>query len=227
MVSNIAQVLLLLIGLSFKDDAGKSVFPLSPIEILWANLITSSFLALGLGLEDAQPDIMLRPPHDLRIGVFTKEIIVDKMAYGFFMGALCIAAFASVAYSQQDVGPLRLGQDCNDGFNDTCELVFRARATTYATLSFLLLVTAWEVKHFTRSLFSMYPELWGNSPFSVFRTVWHNRFLFGAVAAGFFITFPVVYLPKVDTLVFKHDAITWEWGIVAACVVVYVALVEL
>lgn len=169
---------------------------------------------------------MLRPPHDLRVGVFTKEIIMDKMAYGFFMGALCIAAFVSVVYSHP-AGPLRLGHECNDGWNASCDVVFRARATTYATLSFLLLVTAWEVKHFTRSLFAMYPELWGKSPFSVFHTVWHNRFLFGAVAAGFLVTFPVVYLPKIDTLVFKHDAITWEWGIVAACVVVYVALVEL
>jgi hypothetical protein len=26
--------------------------------------------------------------------------------------------------------------------------------------------------------------------------------------------------------VFKHEAITWEWGVVAACVVVYTAIVE-
>ncbi|RYP33241.1 hypothetical protein DL767_004853 [Monosporascus sp. MG133] len=225
LVSNIAQVFLLLIGLAFKDASNKSVFPLSPIEILWANLITSSFLALGLGLEEAQPDIMLRPPHDLRVGVFTKEIIIDKMAYGSFMGALCITAFVSVVYTPTP-DPIRLGHECNDQWNPSCDVVFRARATTYATLSFLLLATAWEVKHFTRSLFNMYPEMWGG-PLSVFRTVWHNRFLFGAVVAGFLITFPVVYLPKIDVLVFKHDAITWEWGIVAACVVVYVSLVEL
>ena len=219
-------MILLLIGLAFKDESGRSVFPLSPIEILWANLITSSFLALGLGLEEAQPDIMLRPPHDLRVGVFTREIIADKMAYGLFMGSLCIAAFTSVVYSEP-AGPLRLGHECNDDFNGSCGTVYRARATTYATLSFLLLVTAWEVKHFTRSLFNMYPELWRGGPLSVGRTVWHNRFLFFAVVAGFLVTFPVVYLPKVDTVVFKHDAISWEWGVVAACVVVYVALVEL
>ncbi len=243
MVSNIAQVLLLLIGLVFRDEDGRSVFPLSPIEILWANLITSSFLALGLGLEEAQPDVMLRPPHDLRVGVFTREIITDKMAYGFFMGSLCIAAFTSVVYSTP-AGPLRLGHGCNDEFSETCDVVYRARATTYATLSFLLLVTAWEVKHLTRSLFAMYPETKaetvmeerrqkkkrritkGNGPLSVFPTVWRNRFLFGAVVAGFLITFPVIYLPRVDIIVFKHDAITWEWGVVFSCVAVYVALVE-
>ncbi|KAI1373135.1 potassium/sodium eff [Hypoxylon crocopeplum] len=232
LVSNIAQVILLLVGLAFKDSHNKSVFPLSPIEILWANLITSSFLALGLGLEEAQPDIMLRPPHDLRIGIFTKEILMDKMAYGIFMGSLCIASFTSVIYtSMEDIydqppGYGTLGFDCNAEYNASCDNVYRARATTYATISFLLLVTAWEVKHFTRSLFNMYPEMYPG-PFSVFKTVWRNKFLFGAVLAGFFITFPVIYLPVIDRRVFKHQAIGIEWAVVAACVVVYIALVEL
>ncbi|KAL7622646.1 hypothetical protein AAE478_008159 [Parahypoxylon ruwenzoriense] len=232
LVSNIAQVILLLVGLSFKDAEGKSVFPLSPIEILWSNLITSSFLALGLGLEEAQPDIMLRPPHDLRVGVFTKEIIIDKMAYGVFMGSLCIASFTSVIYTpMHNIYPQviyynALGHDCNAEYNTTCGNVFRARATTYATLSFLLLLTAWEVKHFTRSLFNMYPEMY-SGPFSVFRTVWRNKFLFGAVLAGFLITFPVIYLPVINRIVFKHEAIGIEWGVVAACVLVYIVLVEL
>ncbi|KAI1097346.1 potassium/sodium eff [Jackrogersella minutella] len=232
LVSNIAQVILLLVGLAFKDGDGRSVFPLSPIEILWANLITSSFLALGLGLEEAQPDIMVRPPHDLRVGIFTREIIIDKMAYGIFMGSLCIAAFTTVIYTpMQDIykdPPWygRLGSECNAVYNESCNSVYRARATTYATLSFLLLFTAWEVKHFTRSLFNMYPEMYPG-PFSVFRTVWRNKFLFGAVVAGFVITFPVIYLPVINRTVFKHQGIGIEWAVVAACVVAYIALVEL
>ncbi|KAI1490929.1 potassium/sodium efflux P-type ATPase [Biscogniauxia mediterranea] len=274
LVSNVAQVLLLLIGLSFRDVSGSSVFPLSPIEILWANLITSSFLALGLGLEEAQPDIMLRPPHDLRAGAFTRELVADKMAYGAFMGSLCIAAFAAVVYEPSAPAGMGTGDRqtwilgdgrCNDEFNDTCARVFRARAATYATLTWLLLVTAWEVKHFTRSLFDMYPEIDGDDndeenggdangngngetgeekektetrtktenkkkknkycP-SVFPTVWRNRFLFWAVVAGFLVTFPVVYVPVVNARVFKHAGITWEWGVVGAAGVVYVALVE-
>ncbi|EJT74743.1 hypothetical protein GGTG_08581 [Gaeumannomyces tritici R3-111a-1] len=223
LISNIAQVILLLIGLSFKDKTGVSIFPLSPIEILWVNLITSSFLALGLGIEEMQPDILSRPPHDVRIGVFTWDLIRDKMVYGTLMGALCLAAFSSVAYGLP--GANGLGHGCNDSYNETCGVVFRARATTYATLTFLLLVTAWEVKHFTRSLFNMNPELW-HGPTAVFRTVMRNRFLFWAVAAGFLFTFPVIYIPVINRMVFKHEAITWEWGVVMACVVVYIALVE-
>ncbi|GKT62973.1 potassium/sodium efflux P-type ATPase [Colletotrichum tofieldiae] len=219
---NIQKVILLLIGLSFKDRSGTSIFPLSPLEILWVNLITSSFLAIGLGLEEAQPDILLRAPHSLRIGVFTFDLIRDKMIYGFFMGSLCLAAFTSVAYGP---GAGDLGSFCNDGWNDTCGVVFRARSTVYATLSFLLLVTAWEVKHFQRSLFNMNPELW-TGPTAVFKTIFKNRFLFWAVAGGFVMTFPVIYLPVVNRAVFKHDMITWEWGIVIACLVVYIALIE-
>ncbi|KAI0175354.1 potassium/sodium efflux P-type ATPase [Pestalotiopsis sp. NC0098] len=225
LVSNIAQVILLLIALAFRDGDGHSVFPLSPLEILWANLITSSGLAIGLGLEEAQPDVMMRRPHSLRVGVFTWELIVDKMAYGFFMGSLCLAAFTCTTFGPFGTGPVVLGHDCNSAYNESCNAVFRARATTFATLVFLLLVTALEVKHFSRSLFSMNPELY-TGPFAVFRTVRRNRVLFWAAVGGFLAAFPVIYIPYVNEIGFKHSGITWEWGVVAACVVVYVALVE-
>ncbi|KAJ5167793.1 ATPase P-type K/Mg/Cd/Cu/Zn/Na/Ca/Na/H-transporter [Penicillium canariense] len=224
LVSNIAQVILLLIALAFKDVGGDSVFPLSPLEILWANLVTSSFLAVGLGLEEAQPDLMYRPPHDLRVGVFTRELIVDKMIYGTFMGSLCLVAFVCVIYAA-GTGTSDLGDGCNQGHNPTCDAVFRARATTYATLTFLLLVTAWEVKHFSRSLFNMDPVRFPQR-LSIFPTLWQNRFLFWAVVAGFVVTFPVIYLPVVNQLVFKHHSITWEWGIVFGCTATYLLCVE-
>lgn len=165
---------------------------------------------------------MQRPPHSLKIGVFTRELIIDKMIYGTFMGTLCLVAFVSVAFG---AGNGDLGLDCNESYNNTCDNTFRARTTTYATLSFLLLVTAWEVKHFTRSLFNLDPQRYPG-PFSIFPTLWTNRFLFWAVIAGFVVTFPVIYIPYVNKAVFKHSGITWEWGVVVGCTVVYLVLVE-
>ena len=81
LISNIAQVILLLIALAFKDNDNHSVFPLSPLEFLWVNLITSSFLALGLGLEECSA-------HRLRVGVFTRELITEEFIYGFSMSRL-------------------------------------------------------------------------------------------------------------------------------------------
>lgn len=141
------------------------------------------------------------------------------------MGSLCLAAFMIPAYAASG-GFHQLAHGCNEVVSDdTCDTIYRARATTFATLSFLLLVTAWEVKHFTKSLFAM-DERW-SGPFSVFKTIYHNRFLFWSVVAGFCITFPVIYIPELNTRVFKHQGLTWEWGVVVGCVVTYIALLEI
>lgn len=62
---NIAQACTLLIGLAFKDMDNQSVFPLSPVEILWIIMITSGMPDMGLGMEIAVPDIMDRPPQSV------------------------------------------------------------------------------------------------------------------------------------------------------------------
>lgn len=181
-------------------------------------------MALGLGLEEAQPDILQRPPRSLRSGVFTLDLVRDQLMYGTFMGSLCLAAFMLVAYAASGKGFHDLAHGCNDGTAEVCLPIFRARAATFATLSFLLLVTAWEVKHFHRSLFNM-DQRW-SGPYSVFKTVYHNTFLFWSVVAGFLATFPVIYIPSLNTRVFKHTGLTWEWGVVGGCVAAYIVLVE-
>jgi Na+-exporting ATPase len=222
LVSNIAQVILLLVALAFQDAEGKSIFPLSPLQILWVNMITCSFLALGLGMEEAQEDVMTRPPRDGRVGVFTWELIVDKMVYGTCVGTLCLIAFISVVYGP---GEGNLGVDCNGKWNESCDVVYRGRATVYALLSFLLLVTAWEVKHFSRSLFNLNPTRYQGA-FSIFKALGENKKLLWAVVGGFVLTFPVIYIPTLNTVVFKHKNISWEWGVVAACFFMYLATVE-
>lgn len=143
-------------------------------------------------------------------------------SYGVTMGSLCLAAFAIVIFGANNG---ELGQDCNKGHNASCDPVFKARATVFAVLSFLLLITAWEVKHFSRSLFNLNPAR-HKGPFSVFHALWYNQFLFWAVFAGFIITFPVIYIPVFNTVVFKHMAISWEWGVVIGCSAVYLMVVE-
>jgi P-type Na+/K+ transporter len=66
LASNVGEVILLVCGLGFQDSLGFSVFPLSPLSILWINMLTSSFPAFGLGQEKAASDIMRRPPTTTR-----------------------------------------------------------------------------------------------------------------------------------------------------------------
>ncbi|THY55914.1 Na(+)/Li(+)-exporting P-type ATPase [Aureobasidium pullulans] len=217
LISNISQVILLLIGLAFKDRHDVSVFPLSPIEILWANLLTSSFLAIGLGMEEASADVMTRAPHSLKAGVFTKELIVDKFIYGSFMGFLCLASYVIVALG---VGNGDLGFDCNESYNQSCNLPYRARGTAYSVLTVLLSVMAWEAKHLTLGLFNM--DKSAGFPGNLMK----NRFLFYSVCAGLLTPIPIIYIPVVNRQVFRHTALTWEWALVYGSVVLFVSLVE-
>ena len=217
LAENIAQACTLLIGLAFKDNSGISVFPLAPVQIMWVIMITSGMPDMGLGLEIAAPDILERPPVSLRAGVFTWEVCFDMLAYGVWMSALCLSSFLLVMYG---FGDGNLGENCNESYSEACETVFRARTTTFVSLTWFALFLAWEMVNMRRSFFRMQPgskryfTQWAHD-------VWRNQFLFWAVIAGFVTIFPTIYIPVLNHQVFKHAPISWEWGVVFVEAVVF------
>ncbi|KAL4996890.1 hypothetical protein BDV10DRAFT_170965 [Aspergillus recurvatus] len=218
---NIAQACTLLIGLAFKDLDGKSVFPLAPVEILWIIMITSGMPDMGLGMEVAAPDIMDRPPQ-AKQGIFTWEVIVDILVYGIWTAALCLSAFSLRMWG---FGDGNLASGCNREYSDACELVFRARATTFVCLTWFALFLAWEMVNLRLSFFRMQP---GSKKYFTqwMYDVWRNKFLFWSIMAGWITTFPILYIPVLNTVVFKHTGISWEWGIVFVEAVLFFIGVE-
>ncbi|KAJ9134123.1 Potassium/sodium efflux P-type ATPase [Pleurostoma richardsiae] len=222
LTSNVGEVILLIAGLGFRDNSGFSVFPISPLEILWINMLTSSFPAFGLGREKASREVMRKPPQDKKRGVFTNQILADMMVYGVIMGTCTLMTFVIVVYGANDG---QLGHDCNRTHSSSCNPVFRARAAVFAELTWLILISAWEFKSIRRSMFRLDPESKDRFPF--FRDVWENRFLFWSVAAGSVSVFATVYIPGLNTKVFKHGPISWEWALVIGFTFVFVLGVEL
>ncbi|PVH86911.1 calcium-transporting ATPase [Cadophora sp. DSE1049] len=222
LAENIAQACTLLIGLAFKDDSELSVFPLAPVEILWVIMITSGMPDMGLGFEAPAPDIMLRPPHPMEVGVFAWEVMIDMLVYGLWMAALCLSAFSLVLFG---FGDGSLGNGCNDRYSEECDTVFRARATTFVCLTWFALFLAWEMVNMRRSFFRMQPK--STKYFTQWAIdVWRNKFLFWAVIAGFVTIFPTLYIPVINHKVFKHTGISWEWGIVFIEAILFFAGVE-
>jgi Na+-exporting ATPase len=219
--SNVGEVILLIAGLGFIDHSGYSVFPISPLEILWINMLTSSFPAFGLGRERASRDVMRKPPQDKKRGVFTNQILADMLVYGILMGTVTLMTFVIVVYGANGG---ELGHDCNHSYSESCEPVFRARAAVFAELTWLILVSAWEFKSIRRSMFRLNPD--SESKFPLFKDLYENRFLFWSVFLGAISVFPTVYIPVLNRQVFKHTAISWEWGVVFGMTVVYVLGVE-
>lgn len=212
LAENVAQALYLIIGLAFIDDDGHSVFPLSPVEVLWVIVVTSCFPAMGLGLEKAAPDLMERPPNDSKQGIFTWEIIVDMFSYGILMTCACMGSFTTVMFGTYGGN---LGTSCNSSYNDSCRDVFRSRSAAFATMTWCALILAWEVVDLRRSFFRMQPET--DEPVKqFFRDIWGNQFLFWSIIFGFASAFPVVYIPVINDKVFLHKGIGYEWGIAIA-----------
>ena len=46
--------------------------PLTPLQILWMNLVTDGLPALALAVEPAEPNVMNRPPHDPSESIFSR-----------------------------------------------------------------------------------------------------------------------------------------------------------
>merc|ERR1711988_1810209 len=225
LAQNIAQALTLLVGLAFKDDSGVSVFPLAPVQILWIIMATSGLPDMGLGFEQAVSGIMHRPPHSLKAGVFTKGFLVDMLVYGVWIAALCLGAFSLVVFGFGGDSDNPLGSDCNNNYSDQCENVFRARATTFACLTWFALFLAWEMIDMRRSFFRMQP---GSKKYFTqwFHDVWRNQFLFWAIIAGIVTMFPILYIPRLNDFIFKHAPIEWEWGVVFVESVLFFAGIE-
>ncbi|PWN53615.1 putative ENA2-plasma membrane P-type ATPase [Violaceomyces palustris] len=222
LAQNVAQAAVLLIGLAFKDDSGLSVFPLSPVEILYVIMVTSGFPAMGLGMEKAAKDVMSRPPHNLKYGIFTPEMMVDLLVYGFWMAALCLATFTLVVFKW---GNGELGFDCNSSYNPTCDVVFRARGATFAVITWFSLILAWEVVNVRRSFFNMNDGAKWYSQWFV--DTWRNKFLFFCVILGFFSVFPILYIPGLNRVVFLHSGPDgWEWGIIFVATFLFVGGIE-
>ncbi|KAF4602743.1 hypothetical protein EYR40_005960 [Pleurotus pulmonarius] len=218
LTTNVAEVVVLIVGLAFLDEARSSVFPLSPLGVLWVNMITSSPPAFGLGLEKAPANLMKRRPYSVKQGAFTWPVIIDCLSYGTVMGATCLLNFVIVIYGVEDG---QLARDCNHSASEACDAVFRARSTVFATLIFEILLYAIVLKSFERSIFALTP----GQPFWV--DWWANKVLFWSVVIGMVSVVLPIYVPTFNTNVFYQKGISWEWGLVVGMTVVFVLWSEL
>ncbi|CEP18689.1 hypothetical protein [Parasitella parasitica] len=213
---NVAELTPLLLCLVFREG-NNIVFPLSPIQILFNNLVTSAPPAMALGLEKVHPQQMLVRPRTSKESLFCNRNIIDILYYGVMMGLICMANYAIVIYGY---GNRSLGVNCNLSFNanefrDTCVDVYRARGALFVTMTVLLLLHAQTCRDLINPTWT-WKSLTGDQ----------NYYMYASWVFGFGIMFIVLYVPVVNTEVFKHLPITWEWGMVAASVIVYIVLAE-
>jgi len=77
--------------------------PLIPIQILWINLVTDSLPALALGVEQAEPGIMTRPPRSVDERILPNSLIALMFFQGAIVGVSTLAVFAIEYFSTGNV----------------------------------------------------------------------------------------------------------------------------
>jgi len=76
---------------------------LLPVQILWMNLITDSLTALALGLEEAEGDVMQRPPRDPGHPILDRAAISMIVGLGIYVGLATLWLFQHSLNSSENV----------------------------------------------------------------------------------------------------------------------------
>ncbi|MCQ9618717.1 MAG: Cation transporting ATPase [Candidatus Phytoplasma pruni] len=110
---------------------------LSALQILWINLVTDSLVALGLGMEPKEKDLMKQKPRNIKNALLTPALIYKIALEGFFLGLLTFLA-AWIGYKLHPQEAAKYGQ-----------------TFAFFVLSFSQLVHVFNLKHLRKSVFSL------------------------------------------------------------------------
>ena len=132
---------------------------LKPVHILWINLITDTLPAVALGMEDAEKDVMQRPPRSRRESIFAEGLGFDIAFQGFVIAALTVLSYF-------------VGHRMESGSWAVAESP-AGMTMAFLTLSMIEIFHSFNLRSRIRSLFSIRKQnvwLWGTLAFSLLVT---------------------------------------------------------
>ena len=86
--TNGAQGLIIFVAMLFG-----MTLPITPLQVLWVNLITAVTLSLALSFEPSEPGIMQRKPRDPKAGLLNSESVIRIIYVSLLVAGITIAAF--------------------------------------------------------------------------------------------------------------------------------------
>jgi Ca2+-transporting ATPase len=96
---NLAEILVLLVA----GALGAS--PLTPVQILWLNLVTDTFPALALAVEPAESHVLNRPPRDPRAALLSRSFTAAIATHAAALAAVTLAAWAWATWTGRPAAP--------------------------------------------------------------------------------------------------------------------------
>ena len=173
---------------------------LNPVHLLFINLVTDCFPALALGMEEAEEDIMSRPPRDSKEGIFAGGMFFDIAYQGILVTAITIAAYI-------------IGHSIEVGFFEMPRGVSPDGMTmAFLTMSMCEIFHSFNLRSQRKSVFSLKGQ---------------NKILWAAMLGSLALTTLLLEVPFLANA-FGFEMISWtEYGISIALAFLVIPVVEL
>lgn len=180
--------------------------PLLPPQILLTNLITDGLPALALGVEPPAPDLMGRPPRNIKEGILARPRLVRVVWQGFVLTAAILGAFIATLIATGT--PLfSAGRTANPAS------LALAQTVAFTTMVAIQLLHSLNYRSPTATIFS--------------RESFKNRFLILAIVGSFLLQLALIYLPFLQELFNTKALGLREWIIVGVAIVPALVVIDL
>jgi Ca2+-transporting ATPase len=157
--------------------------PLTPLMILWINLVTNGLPALALGIDVPDPTQMREPPRRSTAGLLSARDWLGMAAVGVWMGGAAMIAYVAPMHADETVSGWQAGS--------------HGRAMAFSLLALSPLFHAFNCRSATASIFKLRPIL----PLALVGAV--------AVSAGIHLT--AVLIPSLRPVFRTFSMNAQEW----------------
>lgn len=178
-----------------------AIMPLTAIQILWVNLVTDSLLAISIGLEKKEKDIMEEKPRDPNKSFFADGIGIRIIWQGIMIGLLTFGAYLLGYYIDQLTGiPI-----------DNTLSIIKGSTFAFMVLSLSQITHSFNIRSESKSFLKL--------PL--------NKWHIGAVLVSTFLQIVTIIFPFSRNL-FGIVALNWyEWLIVLSLSLLPLVIVEI
>ena len=198
LASNMSEVL----GVFFATLMGFTL--LEPVHLLFINLVTDCFPALALGMEDAEPDTMNRPPRNSKDGIFSNGLGIDVIYQGILVTALTLISYLIGASFEFGAG--FFGKLVQAGASD------HGMTMAFLTMSMCEIFHSFNLRSQRKSIFSLHS---------------HNKVLWAAMIGSFLLTTALLEIPFLAAAFGFTPIGLMEYGIAIALAITVIPIVEL
>ena len=177
---------------------------LNPVHLLFINLVTDCFPALALGMEEAEPDTMQRPPRNSKEGIFAGGLFGDIVYQGVLVTLLTICSYLIGSMMDPEIGSfaaLRAAGMSSHGMT-----------MAFLTMSMCEIFHSFNLRSQRKSIFSLKGQ---------------NKVLWAAMIGSFLLTTLLLEVPFLAAAFGFTPVGLAEYGIAIALALVVIPVVEL